>query len=82
MKMTIVIDKAKLKQIMHLTGMKTRQEVVDCALDKLLHTAQLDKVFSGAFYEDGIEEVIDPSYDMIGLRNCEQPKSKCTLKRK
>ena len=68
MKTTVVIDQAKLKRVMKLTGIKTRRSALDFALDQAERIARLNSVYEDEFYCAKPGEVIDPNYSLEKLR--------------
>ena len=74
MKTTIDLDETKLKRVMKLSGIGTRKETIDAALNELERKAKLLKLYEnplpGEFYKDAI----DPKYDLMKLRNLARPK--------
>ena len=79
MKTTIDIDEAKLKRVMRWAGLSTRREAVDYALSTAERTAKLERCLSSSLF-DGIPPgpVVDPSYDVVRLRENEKPGRRAT----
>ena len=72
MKTTIDLDEDKLLRVMALTGLKTRKETIEFALSEAERLAKIRKLFSTPFYVEQSGEVIDPSYDLMRLRETEK----------
>ena len=73
-KTTIDLDAAKLKRLMKLTGLKTRKEAVDYALTEAERIARMNQILGRPFYVVEEEEaVVDPTYDLLALRESEKP---------
>ena len=75
MKTTVVIDAAKLKRVMKLTGIRTCRKVIDFALDQAERLAQIERVFEGGFFLSGQGEIVDPQYDVQRMRASDRPKA-------
>ena len=73
MKTTVDLDDKKLRRVMELTGIKTRKQVIDFALTEAERLARIRKVFEKPFYLDPAGEVVDPGYDVVNLRQKEEP---------
>jgi Arc/MetJ family transcription regulator len=73
MKTTIDLDEDKLRRVMKLTGIKTRKEAIDFALSQAERLARIKKLFSRPLYVSHSDEIIDPSYDLMRLREAEKP---------
>ena len=73
MKTTVDLDDKKLRRLMKLTGLKTRKETIDFALTEAERLARIRKLFERPFYVDPDGLIIDPDYDVIGMRKREKP---------
>ncbi len=73
MKTTVDLDDKKLRRVMELTGIKTRKKVIDFALTEAERLARIRKVFEQPFYVDPAGDVVDPKYDVVNLRQMEEP---------
>ena len=69
MKTTIDLDEAKLERIMSLTGIKTRKDAIEFALNEAERIAKINHALNTPFYvvREG-EPVIDPDYDVRKMR--------------
>ena len=69
MKTTIDLDEAKLERIMALTGIKTRKDAIDFALNEAERIAKVNHALNSPLYvvREG-EPVIDPDYDVRTMR--------------
>ena len=74
MKTTIVIDEAKLKRVMSMTGIKTRREAIDYALDQAERAAKILSLFEGDFFINSSKLIVDPSYDLSKIRSMDRPR--------
>lgn len=74
MKTTIEIDEEKLGRIMKLTGIETMKEAVDWALSEALRIATINRVMEKPLSADEIKAAVDPSYDIIAIRNGTLPR--------
>ncbi len=72
MKTTIEIDDAKLKRVMKLAGLKTRKATIDFALSQAELLGRINRLFAEQFFIEDQGEVIDPSYDVLTLRQQEK----------
>lgn len=72
MKTTIDIDDEKLRRVMDLTGIKTRKEAIDFALSEAERAARIRKFFEEPFYVQPEGDVIDPTYDLMKLRESDK----------
>ena len=72
MKTTIEIDDAKLKRVMKLAGLKTRKATIDFALSQAERLGRINRLFAEQFFIEDQGEVIDPSYDVLTLRQQEK----------
>ena len=75
MKTTIELDEAKLIRIMKYTGLKTRKEAINYALTHAERIARLESLLATPFYVTDKQEIVDPNYDLMALREREKPKS-------
>ena len=74
MKTTIELDEEKLTRVMQLTGLKTRREAIDYALDQAERAAKIAKLFARPRKsKEEIREALDPEYDLTALREQEKP---------
>ena len=73
MKTTIEIDEDKLDEVMKLTGIPTRKEVVDWALTEALRIARIDKVMEKPWSAEEAKAAFYPDYDVIALRRAREP---------
>jgi 2-hydroxychromene-2-carboxylate isomerase len=74
MKTTIDLDEAKLKNVMKLTGIKTRKAAVDYALAEVERKARLAGLMSRPCYvAEG--PAMDPTYDLSKLRDADRPRN-------
>jgi hypothetical protein len=74
MKTTIDLDETKLKRVMKLSGIGTRKETIDAALNELERKAKLNHFFANALPHEAYKGAIDPKYDLMKLRNLAKPK--------
>jgi hypothetical protein len=74
MKTTIDLDETKLKRVMKLSGIGTRKETIDAALNELERKAKLNHFFANALPHEAYQDAIDPKYDLMKLRNLAKPK--------
>jgi Arc/MetJ family transcription regulator len=73
-KTTIELDEQKLIRVMQLTGLKTRREAIDYALDQAERSAKLAKLFGRKKRSKAeISKAMDPNYDVLALREQEKP---------
>ncbi len=72
MKTTIEIDEAKLKRVMKLVGLKTRKATIDFALSQTERLGRINRLFAERFFIEDQGEVIDPSYDVLRMRQQEK----------
>ena len=72
MKTTIEIDDAKLKRVMKLAGLKTRKATIEFALSQAERLGRINRLFAEQFFIEDQGEVIDPSYDVLTLRQQEK----------
>lgn len=75
MKTTIEIDEEKLDRIMSLTGIGTMKEAVDWALSEALRLATIHRVMEEPWSAEEAREAVDPTYDLIAIRNSTTPVS-------
>jgi Arc/MetJ family transcription regulator len=75
MKTTIDIDEAKLADVMHLTGAKSRKAAVDYALSCAERVERLRKLFEKPLPDEEYRTAIDPAYDILALREKDEPVS-------
>lgn len=75
MKMTMHIDDALLERVMAVTGASSKTHAVDIALRELDRRAELIRLTSeGLGLGPGeLKDVIDPAYDLEGMRSKETP---------
>jgi Bacterial antitoxin of type II TA system, VapB len=74
MKTTVDIDDRKLRRVMKLTGLKTRKETIDFALTEAERLARVSRMFQKPFYTEEEGPIIDPDYDLLGMRKRERPR--------
>jgi Arc/MetJ family transcription regulator len=74
-KTTIEIDEGKLDRIMKLTGIGTMKEVVDWALSEALRLATINRVMEEPWSAEEARDAVDPTYDLIAIRNEASPVS-------
>jgi Bacterial antitoxin of type II TA system, VapB len=72
-KTTIDLDEKKLLRVMKLTGLKTRKEAIDFALEQAERAARIKKMFGKPWTEEDLKNAIAPGYDLLGLREKEKP---------
>jgi Arc/MetJ family transcription regulator len=73
-KTTVELDEQKLIRVMKLTGLKTRREAIDYALDQAERSAKLAKLFGRKKRSKAeISKAMDPKYDVLALREREKP---------
>lgn len=73
-KTTIELDEQKLIRVMKLTGLKTRREAIDYALDQAERSAKLAKLFGRKKRSKAeISQAMDRNYDLLALRQREKP---------
>ena len=72
MKTTIEIDEAKLKRVMKLAGLKTRKATIEFALSQAERLGRINRLFAEQFFIEDQGEVIDPSYDVLRMRQQEK----------
>ncbi len=75
MKTTVEIDEAKLKRVMKLVGLKTRKATIDFALSQAERLGRINRLFTEQFFVEDHGEVIDPSYDVLVMRQQEKSAS-------
>ena len=73
MKTTIDVDEKKLKAVMRMTGIKTRKAAIDYALARAEKMARITQLFEKALPANAYREAIDPSYDLLAVREKEKP---------
>jgi hypothetical protein len=73
MKTTVEIDEKKLNRVMKLTGLKTMKEAIDFALAEAERVVRLKNILSGSFYIEESGDVIYPEYDIVQMRELENP---------
>jgi hypothetical protein len=73
MKTTVDIDEKKLSRVMKLTGLKTMKETLDFALNEAERLARLRNMLRGSFYVDEAGDVVYPDYDIVKMRELENP---------
>jgi Arc/MetJ family transcription regulator len=71
MKTTIDLDEAKLLRVMRLTGIKTRKEAIDFALNEAERAARIRAFLSKPFYVGSSSDPVAPDYDVLKLRKME-----------
>ena len=76
MKTTIDIDEKKLNGLMRLTGIRSRKATVDYALSRTEDAERLRKLFEKPLPDEEYASVIDPAYDLMGVRERDKPKGK------
>ena len=81
MKTTIEIDEVKLNRIMAFTGIATMKEAVDWALSEALRIATINRVMEDPWTAKEAREAVDPSYDLIAIRQSVAPVSYVAKKR-
>ncbi|MCX6853373.1 MAG: type II toxin-antitoxin system VapB family antitoxin [Verrucomicrobia bacterium] len=69
MKTTVEIDEVKLDAVMTTAGFKTRKETIDWALNEALRIATINKIVESPWTMEEAKAAVDPSYDVIALRN-------------
>jgi Arc/MetJ family transcription regulator len=75
MKTTIDIDEAKLADLMRLTGARSRKAAVDYALSCAERVERLRKLFEKPLPDEEYRAAIDPTYDVLTLREKDKPDS-------
>lgn len=75
MKTTIEIDEPKLLDFMELTGIKTRREAIDFALTEAGRQARIQRMLQKTFTAEELADSVDPTYDLMALREQEKPRS-------
>lgn len=73
MRTTIDLDESKVKSVMKLTGLNTRRAAVDYALTETERMVKLKKLLSNLVPDDCLQDVVDPEYDIMALREKEKP---------
>ena len=73
MKTTIEIDEVKLDRIMKMTGISTMKEAVDWSLNEALRIATINHVLEDPWTPEEARNAVDPSYDIIAIRNHSTP---------
>jgi hypothetical protein len=73
MKTTIEIDEVKLDRIMKMTGISTMKEAVDWSLNEALRIATINQVMEDPWTPEEARNAVDPSYDIIAIRNHATP---------
>lgn len=73
MKTTIEIDEVKLDRIMKMTGISTMKEAVDWSLNEALRIATINHVKEDPWTPEEARNAVDPSYDIIAIRNHATP---------
>ncbi len=74
MKTTIDLDEEKLKRVMKLTGVKTRKQAIDLALDEIERAIKINKLFARKpLTRKELKNAVDPKYDLMALRKMEKP---------
>jgi len=76
MKITVDIDEKKLSRLMDLTGIRTKTRALDYALSIAERNARRDKLFETRLDPEELGEAVDPSYDLLALREAEKPASR------
>ena len=76
-KTTVELDERKLIRIMQLTGLKTRREAIDYALDQAERAAKMAKLFARPRRSrEEIRDALDPEYDLMALRERDKPRKR------
>lgn len=71
------LDERKLIRIMELTGLKTRREAIDYALDQAERAAKMTKLFARPRRsQEEIRDALDPNYDLMALRERDKPRKR------
>jgi Arc/MetJ family transcription regulator len=74
-KTTVELDEQKLLRVMKLTGLKTRKEAIDYALNQAERAAKIAKLLAQPRRsKDELKNLIDPKYDLMALREQEKPR--------
>jgi len=73
MKTTLEIDERRLRNVMTLTGIKTRRAAVDYSLAEVERQARVSKVMERAWTAEQLKDVLDPRYNVVALRERERP---------
>ncbi len=73
MKATIELDENRLKQLMRLTGLKTRQAVIEYALREAERAARMRRFLKHLLPDDAYVDALAPGYDVLTLREKETP---------
>ena len=73
MKTTLEIDEKRLRNVMALTGLKTRRAAVDYSLAEVERLARVNKVMERAWSPERLKDVLDPRYDVVALRERDRP---------
>ena len=76
MKTTIDIDERRLKNVMKLSGAKTRKAAVDYALREAEKSGRIDWLIREALPGSEFADAVDPNYDVRAVRNREGKSSK------
>jgi Arc/MetJ family transcription regulator len=76
MKTTIDIDDRKLRELMRLTGIRSRKATVDYALSRAGEAERLRKLFEKPLPDAEYEASLDPSYDLMAVRQSDKPKAR------
>jgi hypothetical protein len=62
---------------MELTGLKTRREAIDYALDQAERAAKMTKLFARPRRsQEEIRDALDPNYDLMALRERDKPRKR------
>ena len=69
MKTTVEIDEDKLDAVMATGGFKTRKDTIDWALTEALRIATINKIVKTPWTMEEAKAAVDPSYDVIAMRN-------------
>lgn len=72
--MTISINEKLLARVMKLTGLKTKKEAVEFALEEAERLGKLSKFLASQRLADtDWKDCLDPKYDLMALRMAEMP---------
>jgi Arc/MetJ family transcription regulator len=68
MKTTIDIDERRLKNVMRLTGARTRKAAVDYALREAEKAGRIERLAREALPGSAFTDAVDPAYDVLAVR--------------
>lgn len=73
MKTTVDIDEEKLTGVMKMAGIKSRKAAVDYALACAQRIERLRKLFEDPLPDREYADALDPSYDVMAVREKDTP---------